>query len=146
MTKSSWVSFFVRINLMVVHFCLNLIFWIKYYHIRNFITINRLCLLINIMFIIMFVITYACFPIFLSIYCNAMLATIKRGRRWRLNYILSLSEKLVQWKLTDILIQKKLLTFWSSGNLLIFWSNGNVLTFWSDPMKNYWHFGPMVNY
>ena len=41
---------------------------------------NKLCLLINIMFIIMFVITYAYFLIFLSVYCNVMLATIKKEK------------------------------------------------------------------
>ena len=29
------------------------------------------------MFTIMFVLTYTCFPIFLSIYCNVMFGTIK---------------------------------------------------------------------
>jgi len=41
---------------------------------------NKLCLLINIMFIIMFVITYAYFLIFLSVYCNVMLAIIKKEK------------------------------------------------------------------
>jgi len=29
--------------------------------------------------IIIFVLTYACFPIFLNAYCNVMLETIKKG-------------------------------------------------------------------
>jgi len=66
---------------MIVHFCLSLIFWVKYCHIRNLKTKERLCLLINMMLIIMFVLTYACFPIFLSAYCNIMLATIKLTKR-----------------------------------------------------------------
>ena len=77
-TKSSQVSFFCKDNLMVLHFCLSLIFQVKQYHIRNFIATNRLCLLINIMLIIMFVLTYDCFSIFLRVYCNVMLTTIKK--------------------------------------------------------------------
>jgi len=38
-------------------------------------------LLINFMSIIVFVLTYACFPIFLSGYCNVMLAIIKKGEK-----------------------------------------------------------------
>jgi len=45
---------------MIVLFCLSLIFWVKYCHIRHFIAIDKLCLLVNIMFIIVFVLTYAC--------------------------------------------------------------------------------------
>ena len=43
--------------------------------------LDRLCLLINIMLIIMFVLSYAYFPIFLiflSVYCNVMFAIIKK--------------------------------------------------------------------
>ena len=64
---------------MIVLFFLSLI-RIMYYHIKSFRTTDTLCLLINIMFIIMFVVTYAYFPIFLSIYCNVMLTTIKKGK------------------------------------------------------------------
>ena len=43
------------------------------------------------MFIITFVSTYVCFPFF-SVYCNFMLATIKKKEKWRFNYILSLNK------------------------------------------------------
>ena len=67
---------------MVVYFYLSLIFWVRYYHIRNLRTINGLCLLINIMLIIIFVlINLYLFPYFLSVYCNIMFATIKKKRR-----------------------------------------------------------------
>jgi len=66
---------------MVVHFCLGLIVWIKYCQTKNFIATDRLCLLINIMLIIMFVLTYARFSIFLSRYCNIMFTTIKKEER-----------------------------------------------------------------
>jgi len=51
---------------------------IKYCHFKNFIAIDRLSLLINIMFIIMLILTYACFLIFLSVYYNVILTTIKK--------------------------------------------------------------------
>ena len=57
-------SYFIRINLMIMHFYLSFIFWLIYYHIRHLNAIKRLCLLINII-LIMFVLTYACFHIFL---------------------------------------------------------------------------------
>jgi len=66
---------------MAVNFCLSLIFWIRYCRIRNFRAIDRLCLLMNIMLIIMFVLSYACFPIFLSAYCNLGLQRLKDGGR-----------------------------------------------------------------
>ena len=40
------------------------------------------------MLIIMFVLTYVCFPIFLSVYYNIMFAAIKKEEKWILNYIL----------------------------------------------------------
>ena len=67
-------------KLMIMYFYLSFIFWIKYSHIRHFRLTDKLCLLINIMFIVMFVLTYACFSIFLSVYCNVMLVTIKKKR------------------------------------------------------------------
>ena len=57
-------------RLVESHFCLSLIFWIRYSHIKNFKVIDKLYLLINMMFIIMFVLTYVCFLIFKCLlYC-----------------------------------------------------------------------------
>ena len=62
------------------------------------------------MLIIMFVLTYACFPIFLSAYYNVMFATIKKGERWSLNYILPLNEiKFGVWQISPTE------THWYSG-------------------------------
>ena len=96
---------------MTVYFCLSLIFWIRYCHIRNFRSIERLYFLINIMFIL----TYVCFLIFLSIYCNVMLATIKKWGKMKIKLYLTLKWNKI-WDLTN----------WSNENLLIFWSNKNL--------------------
>ena len=90
---------------MVVYFCLSLIFYIRYYYIRNLRAMDKLCLLINIMFIIMFII-------------KVIFATIKRG-----------SGKM-KIKIYFILKWNFFLTNYSNGNLLTFWSNENLLTFW----------------
>jgi len=75
------------------------------------------------MLIIMFVLTYACFPIFLCTYCNVMLAMINKGGRWILNYILPLSET----------------KFWV-------WQISLMETYWHfDPMQTYWYFGPVYS-
>ena len=54
--------------------------WFCHCHNKNFKATNILCLLINIMLIIIFVLTYAYFPIFVSAYCNVMFATIKKEK------------------------------------------------------------------
>ena len=53
-------------------------------HNKNFRTTHKLCLLSILIIIIMFVLIYACFPIFLSVYCNIMFAMIKKRRKMKI--------------------------------------------------------------
>ena len=99
-------QFFVRINLIVLWFCLSIIFWIK----------------VNITLKVSeqhtnYAYYYVCsnlylFHYFLSVWCNVMLATIKKKKRWKLNYILPLNKTKLGVRQID---QMKI--------FLIFWSN-----------------------
>ena len=102
------------------------------------------------MLIIMFVLTFACFLIFLSIYCNVMLATIKKKEEMKIKLyetkfeVWQISPMETYWhfgpkKLLIFLSNEKLLTFWSNGNLLTFWCNEKLLTFLSNnSLMTFW--------